>query len=79
MRIRGARRRDRDALRGVRIIHGDGRVSECTLVRDPEDDGDCAQWLSVPPEGATFDPDGDRLTIDYLPGKTSVVMSVEVD
>lgn len=71
MRLR-RRERKREAPRGVRIVHGDGRVSECTLVRDPDDVNGRAQWIAVPPEGVEMDPRTDRLTVDYLPGKTAI-------
>jgi hypothetical protein len=64
--------------RGVRILHADGRVSECTLVRDPEDRNSRAQWLAVPPEGTVCGP-GDHLAVDYLPGRTEITLAVGFD
>lgn len=60
--------------RGVRILHPDGTESACNVERAPEDTPDgLALWLVVPPDGVKFNPaDGDRLTVDALPGKTAI-------
>jgi hypothetical protein len=59
--------------RGVRINHADGRVTECAVVRDPENDADgMAQWMAVAPEGTVFEPPGDTMSIEMLPPRTSI-------
>ena len=57
---------------GVRIHHADGRVSECALIRDPDNDAKGnAHWIAVPEPG-TLIGNGDSLAIDVLPGHTVV-------
>jgi hypothetical protein len=65
--------------RGVRIVHADGRVSECSLVRDPEDREGCAQWIAEPPEGIVFSLGEDQLQVDYLPANTAIELAVRRD
>jgi hypothetical protein len=77
MRFGGTnRQREPEPPRGVRILHGDGSVSECAVARDPEDGpGRIARWIAVPPEGRVF-ADGDTLHVDVLPPRTSVGLSL---
>jgi hypothetical protein len=73
-KVKAVRIRDRNATepRGVRIRHTDGSVSECSLVRDPDDDrkGN-AQWIAIPEPGTVLR-NGDSLSVDVLPGRTVV-------
>lgn len=63
--------------RGVRILHADGRVSECALIRDPEPDPDgCTRWIAEPPPGIAIGP-GDTMSADYLPGRTVISLPAE--
>ena len=81
MWLRRKRERVTEAPRGVRIRHPDGSVSECTLMRDPEDQDGCAQWIAVPPEGTVAGIGEHHLEVDYLPAYTgiSVMMPVAPD
>jgi hypothetical protein len=57
----------------VRINHADGRVTECAVVRDPENDADgMAQWMAVAPEGTVFESPGDTVSVEMLPPRTSI-------
>ena len=47
-------------------------------MRDPDDSGGCAQWIAVPPEGASADPFRDRLEVDFLPAYTGITILVPV-
>jgi hypothetical protein len=67
-----------DEPRGVRIVHADGRVSDCSLVRDPENRAGIAQWIAEPPEGTVFAPACDHLEVDYLPGRTRISVTVNL-
>jgi hypothetical protein len=78
MRFRRKETQQEDAPRGVRICHGDGSVSECSLVRDPDDSDGCAQWMAVPPESATADPYRDRLEVDFVPAHTAITIMMPV-
>ena len=70
------RRKPPEMPQGVRILHGDGRVSECTVILDPSREGDLNWWMLVPPDGIRFDPEaGDAIRIDELPGCTMVYIS----
>jgi hypothetical protein len=65
--------------RGVRIHHGDGSVTECTVARDPEDGPErMARWIAVPPEGTVFNAATDTLHVDVLPPHASVGFSLTV-
>lgn len=79
MRIRRARQQDTDEPRGVRIIHGDGTVTECALARDPQDQDGYAAWIAVPPAGCRVDASADCLQIDYLPGRTVISLALAVE
>lgn len=79
MKSRWRRQRQPDAPRGARIHHADGTVTECGLIRDPDNTRDgCAQWIAVPPEGTVFDPHGDSFSVDYLPGRTAIALDVDL-
>lgn len=66
--------------RGVRIHHADGRVSECSLVRDPESGPDgCVRWIAEPPPGVAIG-FGDTLGVDYMPaGDTVISLPMDLD
>jgi hypothetical protein len=66
MKLRRRRPPVTDEPRGVRIVHADGSVSECALVRDPQDR---ERWIATPPEGVLFDPRADHVQADYLPSE----------
>lgn len=58
----------------MRIRHADGRVTECAIVRDPEDSPDgLTMWLAEPPPGTVFT-GADRLTADLLPGRSGLTL-----
>jgi hypothetical protein len=79
MRLRRKQQRETEAPAGVRIRHDDGSVSECVLVRDPENDRDGnAQWIAVPPEGTRVDIGEHRLEVDFLPAHTGISVMVPV-
>lgn len=60
---------------GVRIRHADGRVTDCTVRRDPDGCTEgMARWIAVPPEGTVLVPGADTVTIDVLPPRTSVLL-----
>lgn len=62
--------------RGATIQCADESVLHCDLVRDPESYPDgLTHWFAVPPPDYNFTP-GDRLHIDYVPGRTSVTLLV---
>jgi hypothetical protein len=59
--------------RGVRIRHADGRVTDCAIIRDPQDDEDgLAQWMAVAPDGTVFTPPGDAVTVEFLPARSAI-------
>lgn len=61
----------------MRIRHADGRVTECAIVRDPEDSPDgLTQWIAEPPSGTVFTPGADTLTADLLPGRSVLTLRV---
>jgi hypothetical protein len=65
--------------RGVRIRHADGRVTECAIVRDPEDSPDgLTQWVAVPPPGTVFTPGTDKLTADLFPGRSKLTIRADL-
>ena len=72
------RRRRGSEPHGVRIRHGDGRISECALLRDPDDDPEGrAQWLAQLPPGVVMDvAAGDVLAIAYLPSDSTMVIGL---
>src|ERR1700685_2988253 len=63
---------------GVRICHGDGRISNCDLIRDLDDDPEGrAQWIAQLPPGVVVDlAAGDVLAVAYLPARTSIVIGL---
>jgi hypothetical protein len=64
--------------RGVRILHENGSVSECSVIRDPEADKDGnAQWAAVPPPGVTFRK-GDSLAVAAMPPHATISLSTEM-
>ena len=75
MRLRRRRPPVTDEPRGVRIVHADGSVSECALVRDPDNRRGCAQWLAEPPPGTVFVTPVDVLQVDFLPGRTGITIA----
>jgi hypothetical protein len=71
------RRPGTDEPRGVRILHGDGSVTECSLVRDPQDRRGRAWWIAVPPPGTVFSPLADHVVVEYLPGRTAITLTCD--
>lgn len=68
-----------EAPRGVRIRHAGGRVTECAVVRDPEDFPDgLTHWIAEPPPGTVFTPPGDVVTVDMLPARSDLTFRVDV-
>ncbi len=79
MRLRKQQRREPEEPRGVRIRHADGRVTECAIVRDPEDSPDgLTMWIAEPPPGTVFTPGADVLTADLLPGRSGLTVRATV-
>ena len=73
------RRRQRGSEpHGVWICHGDGRISDCDLIRDIEDDPQGrSQWIASLPPGAIMDvAAGDVLAIAYLPADSTMVIGL---
>lgn len=66
--------RRREAVpEGARVRRGDGSAVECDMLRDRDGDRDgCAMWLAVAREPFEFDPGGDHLEVDMLPGRTII-------
>jgi hypothetical protein len=63
----------------VRIRHADGRVTECAVVRDPEDSPDgLTQWIAVPPDGTVFVPGDGEVTVDFMPARSGLTVQVEL-
>jgi hypothetical protein len=73
------RRREPEAPQGVRIRHGDGTVTDCAVVLDPERArGGMTQWFAEPPAGTVFTPGADTITVDLMPPRTTVNMVVRL-
>jgi hypothetical protein len=61
----------------VRIDHADGRVSACSVVRDPENRDGLTQWIAVPPEGTLMDIGaGDTLAVDCMPPRSALSVDI---
>jgi hypothetical protein len=78
MWLRRKQQRVTEAPSGVRIRHPDGSVSECALMRDPDDQDGCAQWIAVVPEGTVAGAGEHRLEVDYLPAYTGISVMMPV-
>ena len=64
---------------GARIIHQDGRVTECIMMRDsipPTFAMKHAMVVAVPPGTAVGS--GDEISIDWLPPHTSVRLAIRM-
>jgi hypothetical protein len=63
----------------VRIRHADGRVTECAVIRDPEDSPEgLTQWIAEPPPGTVFTPGADELTVELLPARSDLTFRVDL-
>ena len=63
---------------GVRICHGDGRITHCDMIRDLDDDpAGRAQWIAQPPPGVVMDlAAGDVIALAYMPSGSSIVIGL---
>jgi hypothetical protein len=63
---------------GVRVRCQDGSVTECWVLRDPDQDKNgCAAWIAVPQGLLTSPPS--VLSVDMLPGKTVIILEMPAD
>lgn len=63
-----------EAPRGVRLTRPDGTTVRCGVARDPSGDKDGnVHWIAHPIEPYVLRA-GDRLSVDYLPGRTSLAL-----
>lgn len=52
---------------GVRIIHADGHITECMVLRNQSPrSGMKHRWVVVVPRGVVFSEEGDTLEIDWI-------------
>jgi hypothetical protein len=74
------KRREPEPPTGVRIVHGDGTVSECAVILDPQRRRrGVARWFAEPPPGTAFAPGADAVMVDVLPPRSSVVLNVRIE